>query len=64
MTELEMMRTLEEARLISVNADKAVYAMSDGKKIKVTQSVKKVDDLKNAGYWVCSIFKAGYRCEA
>ena len=64
MTELEMMRTLEEARQISVNADNAVYAMSNGSRIKVTQSLTKVDELKNAGYWTCSIFRDGHRCEA
>lgn len=68
MTDLEMMKTLEEARLSSMEPNPSlVYALSNGNRITFVRKYN-YETMKsyfeNLGYWVCSIFENGHRVEA
>lgn len=68
MTELDMMKKLEEARLASTEPNPfPVYVLSNGKKIKSYRSYN-YNSMKNylekLGFWVCAIFENGHRVEA
>lgn len=68
MTDLEMMKTLEEARLASTEPNPfPVYALSNGTEITWMRSYNyktMKSYFEELGYWVCSIFENGYRVEA
>ena len=68
MTDLEMIKELEEARLASTEPNPfPVYALSNGNKITWYRSYnydKMKNYLQSLGFWVCSIFENGHRVEA
>lgn len=68
MTDLEMMNELEKARLASTEPNPfPVYALSNGNEITWVRSYN-YDTMKKyfekLGFWICSIFENGHRCEA
>lgn len=65
--EMEMMKTLEEARKSSEMSRFPIYAYSNGEKITFLASynlnaLEKY--LEQKGFWICSIFEKGHRVEA
>ena len=68
MSDLEIMKTLEEARLASTEPNPfQVYALSNGNEITWVRSYN-YDTMKKyfekLGFWICSIFENGHRVEA
>lgn len=68
MSDLEMMKTLEEARLASTEPNSfPVYALSNGNEITFVRSYNyrtMKSYFEKLGYWICSIFENGHRVEA
>lgn len=60
----QMLKDLERARKISLEKQKTVWALSNGKTIAISEdgmATKRA--LEHLGYWVCSIFVNGNRVE-
>lgn len=64
MIQEQMLKDLERARQLSIEKQKTIWALSNGKTIAISEDAGATKRaLEHLGYWVCTVFENGHRVE-